>query len=271
MRGRVGAALLAIVVVLGGYYLQTVLFGSPSPPPDEWRQGRERSYGSHGAGIDADGATGESGGREVASGEGEGSASTGRFVISVVGSLGEPVAGAPVGVRGPEAFSLATDEEGTAGFAGPPGEYTVRIPAGCSGDIHVLRGGGGRAGVAPGKTGRATIEIERQRRIGPAPPVFSSRVPDWPVGEGVRVRFDVVDRCTGTRAPRADLGTVGVVTGDILALTEEPPARADPDGYGWLDLICLEEGVIALKVVDETNPTDRLDLGAHLGGPACVR
>lgn len=195
--------------------------------------------------------------------------------LTLVNPDGHAPDGASVRIRGPEDEDTATDAEGRVDFRGPPGEYTIQVPLGCSETVQILAARSGRFGLVAGRTATGRIEVPWRHRFAPAPPIYSSVGPYWPVGEEVAVRFRLADRC-GTNeppAPNRPFPTWGFETNDRVELTREPRLRSDADGRAFVHVSCTDPGPAELVAVDAGNPSDRLDLVAAdsgLGGsPSC--
>lgn len=192
---------------------------------------------------------------DVAAGPGEG------FVLVLIDQNGNHPAGIPVAVDGPKTATITSDDRGRVTVDGPPGFYTFKVPVRCYERLDVRAGGSGRFGIAEGQHAEAEVEVIWRHRHGPAPPVFSSIGPYWPIGETVRLRYDVVDHCRNDfRATETMLETYAFEHSGNLELVGEPDMRSDTNGYAWVEIRCTEPGPASLVLVDAKNPEDKLDL-----------
>lgn len=245
---------LCVLLVAAGCRTTFVRRGTipePTPTPESRSVGSEVSVRLEPTPAPGSGADGEAGG------EADGSA----FVFTLVDQNDLNPVGIPVEVTGPIEGRFTSDASGRVRIDGPPGRYRVRVVPGCTGEVEVLEGGAGDFGIATGQTGHSELPLTWRHRFAPGPPAIYSKGPYWPPGEEIRIRYDVVDRCSGgDRAPDRSLPTFRVVVGNLLEVLEGARLRSDPDGFGWVVVRCLDEGEPTLVLVDRANPSDELDL-----------
>lgn len=195
------------------------------------------------------------------------------FVLRVVDQNGRHPSGIPVSIEGPRNATVLTDEQGEVRLD-QPGIYHAAVATGCHDRIEVQRGDSGRVGLAVGDTREAVLQVWWRHRYVPSRPAFTDTSGGWPVDRVVGVRFDVVDRCAGSRAPGAAYPSFTFATTPNLVIDASTALSADADGYGWVKLRCVETGEVTLEARDSRNPSDRLDLLAGMldagGRPRCV-
>lgn len=156
---------------------------------------------------------------------------------------------------------VSTDSKGQIRVNLDPGDYSIRVMTGCNDALQILNGTAGRAGVALGLTTTAKLSVSWHHRRAPAPPVFSSVTPYWPIGEEVDVRFDVVDRCADLqRVPRASFSTHVLEVNENLRFTRPVNRVADDSGYGYAHVACIREGQTHLLSKAPDDPSDTIDL-----------
>lgn len=167
----------------------------------------------------------------------------------------------PVRIEGQTIQNTSSGKEGLVRTHLPPGAYTLAVTKGCTAELNVLWGQGGRFSVLEGQTTRGNLGVNWEHRIHPYPPSDSSRTPHWPIGEVVELTFYVVDKCNGNdRSGGAEYPTFRFEPSPNLSLAREPVLKSDPNGIGHIFLICKSEGVVHVFAVDKDNLADRMDL-----------
>jgi hypothetical protein len=176
-----------------------------------------------------------------------------------------------VEITGPKSAVLTSDAQGHVLVEGPPGYYTFKVPVRCGDDVQTRAGGTGRFGIAEGQSGQGEVRVEWQHRFAPTGPVYPSIGPNWPVGEDVRIRFSVYDRCKDSTSPNRGLPTYAVSPGANIRVVTPPAERSDANGYNFVTVRCARAGDAELIIADRTNPSDVLDLAQGASSPQKTR
>lgn len=224
--------------------------GDPAQQPTEGSQ----SYGSEGLLEVPDRSVGE------APAEGPGDFNNGLLVVTLVDQNQLNPEGIPVHFSGPMEGIVYTDVVGQARVEGPPGIYTFEVLAGCTDQVLVHWGNGGRAGLVAGTSSSGTLDVIWASRNAPAYASYPSRYPEWRIGEVVDILYDVVDRCTEEKAAGAAYPNWRFRTGPHLEIVGTPMMKSGPNNKGLVRIRCSSEGRPTLVAFDSKNPSDEFDL-----------
>jgi hypothetical protein len=197
-----------------------------------------------------------------------------KLVLTITDDNDLHPAGIPVVIAGPKDATVVSGRDGIVRFSGPPGFYTVKVKEGCQDSVVVQDGGSGKLGLVEGQTLKGELEVIWLHRYGPSGPVTTDAGSRWTVGKNVVVTYDVHDRCSDDRAPKARYPTYVFDTSKNLRVIGTPALVADADGQGKLTLRCASNGDVKLVARDTANPSETLDLIAlaigYDGVPRCA-
>jgi hypothetical protein len=140
------------------------------------------------------------------------------------------------------------------------GYYALEVPVGCSTLVIVSRGDGGHAGVAAGQTLKVRLTVEAQRRYWPIGGSDPRPDPPWSLGEAVRFRYRITDRCTTVDAPGASLAGLAYRASSGIELIDRAPTLVGDDSFATVRFRCVRRGDATLYLVDPENPADRQEL-----------
>ncbi len=194
------------------------------------------------------------------------------FVLQLTDANGHHPAGIPVQVTGPFSGVVATNAKGEIELF-QPGTYRFAVMQGCGPAVEVFSGGTGTAGVVDGRTGRGALRVDWQHRFVPAPPVFSDPMAPWAVGKDVRVRFNVLDRCTQRFAPNATFPTWTFALSPNLKLVFTPTLKSNAQSQGFVTVRCVSKGPVTLVAVDGANTKDTFNVARESSDyklPSCA-
>lgn len=173
-------------------------------------------------------------------------------------------AGIPVRFTGPKTVEVVTNRNGEAIFEGSAGQYVAEVLAGCTQDVIVRYGGRGTAGVIAGQTTRGRLGVDWLHRIGPGNGAYPSKIPYWPLGETIKLDYDVVDRCDEVKAPESPFPSFIFVPSSNLEVVERPVLRSNANALATVLLRCVSGGVVSVILRDSTNVTDQVDLASYI-------
>ncbi len=183
-----------------------------------------------------------------------------RFVLTVTDRNGIHPPGIPVQITGTLTATRLTDANGKVTIT-EPGVYRFTVATGCGANTQVFLGVTASAGVASGKPSSGVLNIDWRHRFVPAPPVFSTPGPPWPVAGSVTLQYSVIDRCANDFAPNADVSTFQVAgASSNLKVTKPPTPKSDSKHQAFMTVTCLGKGDVALRLVDRYNPKDVFDV-----------
>jgi hypothetical protein len=180
--------------------------------------------------------------------------------LSITDDNGLHPSGIAVTINGPDPATVLSDAKGRVSFTGPAGFYSAKIAEGCFDKVIVDEGGSATLGLVEGETLEGTLLVIWQHRFGPSAPVSTDVGGNWPIGRNVTLTYDVRDRCSQDRAPKAAFPTFAFEHSKNLKIIGRPALVADGTGRATVVVSCTAEGEIKLLALDTDNPSDRIDL-----------
>jgi hypothetical protein len=185
------------------------------------------------------------------------------FVLTVTDKHGIHPPGIPVQITGAFTGTRVTDNNGQITLT-TPGVYTFKVATGCQGNLQIFGGASGTAGVTNNQPSSGELRIDWRHRYVPAPPVFSSPGPPWPIGGNTIMQFAVLDRCANDFAPNASIATFVLKTSTNLREVSGPRPTSDAKHQDSVTVECLYKGDVSMVLYDRYNPSDSFDLAKEL-------
>jgi len=192
-----------------------------------------------------------------------------RFTVITKDQNGLGPNGIPIRVTGALNQMLATDAKGIANLTGPAGRYAFAIPTGCQDSFLIRYGGTATRGVPPGIKMDVGLSVQWEHRIAPSASSDASEGPYWRVGNTIKVRFVVIDRCEEKLAPPGSrFPSWRFRVNSLLEVVSPPELLVDGNSRSEIQVRCKTEGQPSLVAYDSENLPDEVDLMAHvLNGP----